>query len=702
MSNEAVTAPPGWSRAESPWHKGELAVQDRVGVTDRMATQGRRSIRDYLPEQHREFFEKIPYLFTGLLDCTGQPWASILVGRPGFIRSPDPYALHIQAHYVSGDPAAAALRDGVDIGLLGIELPTRRRNRLNGVVRGVIREGFQIDVAQSFGNCPQYIQAREVEFISDPARAAKGTVVETTVLDAHAREVIGNADTFFIATSHQDEEAKIARGVDVSHRGGKPGFVRVDDEQTLTAPDFIGNFFFNTIGNLVLDPRAGLLFIDFERGSLLYLACTAEVLWDGPEIKSFAGAERLLRFTVSRVVRIESALPVRWNSPEFSPFLERTGSWEDSARILEAEAARETWQPFRIVAVRDESFRVRSFVLRPEDGRTIWAYEPGQYLPIRLPKECGAGRQIRTYTLSDTFNARDYTLTVKREGFASSWLHERATVGMIIEAKAPRGDFTFRPNSGRPVVFVSAGIGITPVMAMVRGLLVNGTRSRHAGRIHFFHGARDGQSFSFSQELRELATRYSNFHLHVSFSQPADEDTFGIAYDYRGRLDADTVKSVLLMDDYDFYLCGPVSFMQSMYNGLRAIRVADERIYFESFGSGRMIRSKEGVGGGERVADGEVVPVTFEPFGRRALWHRHDGSLLELAEACDLAPPHGCRMGTCGACAAQLVTGAVDYVINPLTEIAEGEVLICCATPRLGARSNSETDRVAVTLRIKA
>jgi hypothetical protein len=141
--------------------------------------------------------------------------------------------------------------------------------------------------------------------------------------------LIRAADTFFIATAYAGDEAgnPMPHGADVSHRGGKPGFVRIDDERTLTVPDFAGNFYFNTLGNVLREPRAGLLFMDFASGDLLYLACRAEILFDGPEVRAFAGAERLLRFHVTRALLAERALPLRWGEAELSPALERTGAW---------------------------------------------------------------------------------------------------------------------------------------------------------------------------------------------------------------------------------------------------------------------------------------------------------------------------------------------------------------------------------------
>jgi uncharacterized protein len=318
-------ANPGWTHTESPFHAGELAIQARFGAQERMDKQARRMVRDYLPEQHQQFFAQLSYLIVGTVDTVGNLWVSILVGEPGFLSSPDEHTLRVAAQPLFGDPLATILAEGSDIGLLGIELHTRRRNRLNGTITAIHADGFDVHVGQSFGNCPQYIQSRMFELVESDSTIPK--VHQFTTLGTAERAIITAADTFFIATAYQDESAGAARGVDVSHRGGKPGFVRIDDDGTLTVPDFSGNCHFNTFGNLELNPRAGLLFVDFDSGDLLYLTGTAEVIWEGTEAINYAGAERLFRFRPVRGDRIESSLPLRWSNPKFSPFLEHMGSW---------------------------------------------------------------------------------------------------------------------------------------------------------------------------------------------------------------------------------------------------------------------------------------------------------------------------------------------------------------------------------------
>jgi predicted pyridoxine 5'-phosphate oxidase superfamily flavin-nucleotide-binding protein len=318
-------ADPGWSRIESPFHSGELAIQARLGTQEQMDKQGRRVIREYMPDQHRQFFAQLPYLIVGTVDASGSLWASIVVGKPGFVSSPDDRTLQVAATPLFGDPLETILVEGIDIGLLGIEFHTRRRNRMNGIVTAIRPDSFTVQVAQSFGNCPKYIQARMFE-LTEVAIAVNSAHPIASFGEAEW-EIIAAADTFFIATAYQDKSAGAARGVDVSHRGGKPGFVRIDGDQTLTVPDFTGNCLFNTFGNLEVNPRAGLIFVDFERDNLLYLTGTAEVIWEGEEIQTYTGAERLFRFHLTHGYRAEGTLPLRWSAPDFSPFLDSTGFW---------------------------------------------------------------------------------------------------------------------------------------------------------------------------------------------------------------------------------------------------------------------------------------------------------------------------------------------------------------------------------------
>ena len=313
--------------ARGGWHVGEQTLQARLGVADRMAALGPRILRDAMPEQHRLFYAQLPALVLGAVDEAGTPWATVLEGPPGFIHSPDPRTLRVEALPGAGDPVRAALVPGAALGCLGIELPTRRRNRVNGRITAIDDHGFTMAVEQAFGNCPQYIQTRTpIRAASPPAPPPAISPERSSSLDDPARQALRAADTFFVASAVDLDGDPSRRAVDVSHRGGRPGFVRVDDD-TLTIPDFAGNLHFNTLGNLLLNPRAGLVFLDFERGDLLQLSGATELVFAGPELDSFAGAERLWRLRVEQMVRRRGVLATHWSFGAASPQSQATGHW---------------------------------------------------------------------------------------------------------------------------------------------------------------------------------------------------------------------------------------------------------------------------------------------------------------------------------------------------------------------------------------
>lgn len=308
MADAAATAE---SRPASPWHAGEVAIQQTLGVADRMAALGSRVIRDHMIAQHREFYPLLPFVVLGAVDAGEDVWASLRAGRPGFLHAPDPSHLRVGAADDPADPAQAGLTDGAAVGLLGIDLSTRRRNRLNGTIERAGADGFTVAVEQSYGNCPQYIRPRRYAPSRGPHPEAKAPPRMSDRLDGGARALVERADTFFVASFVDREDGR--RQVDVSHRGGPAGFVRIGAEDVLTIPDYSGNRFFNTLGNLVANPRAGLAFVDFATGALLQMTGRAEVVLDGPEIAAFAGAERIWRFAPRQIVFREGALPLRFS-----------------------------------------------------------------------------------------------------------------------------------------------------------------------------------------------------------------------------------------------------------------------------------------------------------------------------------------------------------------------------------------------------
>ncbi len=674
----------------SPWHPGERAIQEQVGVADRMEEVGRRVVRDFMPEQHRAFFAQIPFVVAGSVDDRGDAWATLIAGLPGFVASPSPTSLTLAARPDPADPASAGLRDGEAVGLLGIELHTRRRNRVNGVILASNDDALRIAVDQSFGNCPQYIQLRDATFARDPRVPVAGEVEESEGLDASARAMVEAADTFFVASyAERDESTQARRQVDVSHRGGKAGFVRVAADGTLTIPDFAGNLFFATLGNILLNGRAGLVFADFETGDLLQMTGDAEIVLSSPEIAAFQGAERLWTFRPRRVVRRRGALPLRWSfrAEGWSPHSLMTGDWREAADRLRAAELATRWRPFTVTKIVDESRAIRSFHLLPADGSGLVPHRAGQHLPIRLTLP-GADRPvIRTYTLSVAPSDAVYRISVKRDGAVSAHLHDHLRVGDTIEARAPEGGFTIDAQATRPAVLLAGGIGITPLLAMLRHLVYEGLRTRSIRPTTLIQAARTRDDRPFGQELAALAAAAGGAVRIVRVLSDPGDAVAGVDYDAAGRIDGALLSRILPFGDDDFYLCGPSAFTQALYDGLRGLNVADDRIHAEAFGPSSLVRRvpADHAAPERPPAAAEPVAVAFLTSFKEARWTPDSGTLLELAETRGLNPEFSCRAGTCGTCRTKLLAGAVAYRGEPTAPVAADEVLICCAVPAAGS-----------------
>ncbi|MEM7642666.1 MAG: pyridoxamine 5'-phosphate oxidase family protein [Pseudomonadota bacterium] len=647
----------------SPFHPGERAAQARAGVGPEIAEIGGRFIRDAMPDQHRAFFAQLPFIVAGAVDPGGRPWASILSAAPGFVFAPDARRLTIAARPPDGDPIALGLTGGAPIGLLGIEPSTRRRNRLNARIAAAGSRGLDLTVEQSFGNCPQYIQARNFE----PAPNVPQPPQILSTLDAEARVAIRSADTFFVASHAHD-------GVDVSHRGGPAGFVRVDGD-TLTIPDFSGNRFFQTLGNLLENPRAGLLFPDFETGDLLSLTGTVDILWDGDaQTDAFDGAERVWRFTLARAVRLRAALPFRAIFGGYAPEIAALGSWAEAAKRTDG------WRPFRITKVEDESTVIRSFHLAPDDGGPLRDFRPGQFLTLRLTPDGTETPVIRTYTLSSAPRDEAYRISVKREGegLVSRHLHDRMTAGDVVEVKAPTGDF-YLTDTDRPAILLAGGVGVTPMISIARHVAGTG----QGRRLHVFHAARTTAERAFAADFRALdAARGGAIRYHAVLGRPAASDVDGTEYHATGRIDADLLRRNLPLDDYEVYLCGPPGFMQATYEACRALGIADARIFAEAFGPASITRDPD-AGSSLPVPEAETAMIAFTS-GPQVAWTEGGPTLLEAAEAAGLAPASSCRTGRCGTCAAKLLKGDIAYRTKPAALPDDGEILVCCAVPAPG------------------
>ena len=452
------------------------------------------------------------------------------------------------------------------------------------------------------------------------------------------------------------------------------------------------------VGLRMNDPRIPALLVSHRRPGFYFRVLEeGEVkagdeivkLASGPEQMTVAEVDALLylpghpRQQLLRALRIP-ALSTGWQA-SFRALLE--GGAGNGNAGLTAESPPPVWPGFRpliVAGIQRESDSVVSIRLEGPDGIPLPAARPGQYLTLRIRPDGEHDSVLRNYSLSGPPGAGYYRISVKREpgGKASSYLHTRLKVGDQMDVAAPRGTFILDP-SGAPVLLVSAGIGATPLLAMLHALA--GERSeRH---VWWLHGARSSHDHSFAAEAGALLASLANVRTHVCYSRPAANDIEGRGFDSAGRLSAALLADLELPRDAEAYLCGPTSFMQEISIGLVAIGLDASRIHTEPFGptpgqtpgiASMPARTPHQPPG--RPGSGPTIEFARSNLAVR--WNDNYANLLELAEACDVPVRWSCRTGVCHTCETSLISGKVDYRPDPVEPPADGSALICCAQPR--------------------
>lgn len=537
--------------AVNSFHPGEIRAQQRAGAKD-VAEWAGDFIRPFMPPQHRDFFSQLPFLVVAGADAQGRHWVTLLDGEEGFVSSPDERALSLATTPDPQDPLFETLTSGGDVGVLGIELATRRRNRINGKVRSA-GSNLAITVSQSFGNCPQYIHERRWRRVG---RTAPKRAIRSQELSENQVALIRSADTMFIGTGQMQTGEHASNGFDASHRGGEPGFVAVVDARSLRIPDYAGNNFFNTIGNLLENPRIGLVFVDFESGGLLHVSGTARIDWD-PVDSHDANARRMIEMTVEAVVERPAALGLRWSKTD------------------------EDLRALTVVDKVEEAEGITSFHLASPLGLPLPAYQAGQHLPIEIDIPAQTGPVRRSYSLSGDPGKEVYRLTIKREakGLASRYMHDVLEVGDRIHARVPSGDFVI-PCSDCPLVLASAGVGLTPMLSMLHAL----ARADNDRPVWFVHGTRNGNTHAMRSEVVDLVAEQPQFTSELFYSQPKPNDTLGTDFDSAGRISAEKLIALNAGPLAHYMICGPATFVAEIRSGLEQKGIAGTHIHLETFG----------------------------------------------------------------------------------------------------------------------
>jgi ferredoxin-NADP reductase len=353
---------------------------------------------------------------------------------------------------------------------------------------------------------------------------------------------------------------------------------------------------------------------------------------------------------------------------------------------LSAVSPPPAWAGFRqmrVSLINRESASVFSIVLVSGDGQPLAAAQPGQFVVLRLYVQPGGPPVLRSYSLSDLPGTEEYRVSIKHEesGIASRYLRTRIKPGSILEVSAPRGRFTLHSGS-EPVVLLSAGVGVTPVLAMLHVLAAE--KSRHP--VWWLYGARNREEHPFREESRALLEKLPDAHSCIRYSRPGPADKEGVDFDAPGRLTVSTIAKIGVPRESQFYLCGPPAFLRELAAGLTAWGVTADHIHAEIFGTLDSITP-----GMEAVTHSPHLPaepaglgpqVSFARSGLTLPWNTKYGSLLELAEACDVPVRWSCRTGVCHTCETALISGNVEYDPEPLDPPAKGDALICCCRPR--------------------
>jgi ferredoxin-NADP reductase/MOSC domain-containing protein YiiM len=454
------------------------------------------------------------------------------------------------------------------------------------------------------------------------------------------------------------------------------------------------------VGIRMDDPRMPALLVSHHRPGFYFRVLREgpvqaddeiEQIASGPESMTVAEIDALLylpghpRPQVRRALRIP-ALPEGWRA-SFQAMLrepETAGPGNPGLATASPPPAWPGFRPLAVAAVEPESDSVVSLRLADPAGAAVPPAQPGQFLTLRLPVTPGAPPLLRSYSLSGPPGADTYRISVKREphGAGSQFVHTSVRAGDTLEVAAPRGTFILQPGSG-PVLLISAGVGATPVLAMLNALAAAGS-----GRdVWWLHGARCRSEEPFAAESRSLLAALASGHRYVCYSRPAPEDVLGRDYQTAGRLSAAVLSALGLPRTADAYICGPTAFMADVSAALVGLGLDAARIRTEIFGT-----APAQTPGIAAAAARPPHPPAGEPpdgpqvgFARSGLtvhWAPRYASLLELAEACDVPVRWSCRTGVCQTCETGLMSGTVSYAPDPVDEPAAGSVLICCSQPR--------------------
>uniref|UniRef100_A0A7R9ZZV6 FAD-binding FR-type domain-containing protein n=1 Tax=Pyrodinium bahamense TaxID=73915 RepID=A0A7R9ZZV6_9DINO len=599
------------------FHAGELYVQNRVGSAGSAAGLGADMISPRIDPRAAGIFEVCPHLFVAsvqqLDDGSMKVWASALFGKPGFASVHQDFRhLEIETRIAAGDPLAGNIGVGAPLASLAISFEHRARYRINGRVVAATQDSVMLESLEAFPNCPKYIAARSWTVLAESPRAFEAAASPMKPrLEGKAMALMRAADTFFLATSH------LERGADLSHRGGKPGFVRVsEDGSEVFWADYAGNGMFQSLGNIVSSGIAGVLFVDWASGSTLQISGKALVEWRDAGETKLDDSTRIVRLFVESCIWTQRQLPIKYYLPSdgaspFNVLLSGEGASDSEESLVTAQ----------LVAMKPESASAKSFWFMPEGDAELLSrlanHRPGEYVTFEL--EISEKRVVRTWTISSapaSISGSEglFSITVKREdsGLASRYLHDKVEVGQSfrvigvgggaamslfqkwnLPAVQKRDVAELLNGTTKHVLFLAGGIGITPMMSNLRALHLlissSGSAAFDLPKIYMVLATRDLNAAPFVEDLlllRKLGL-LAGLCLAVSGTvSPASglPASAGEVDLHSGHLTLEMLKRVIPEDgELSVYLCGPTGLMKASELMLADLQIPSGQIHSESF-----------------------------------------------------------------------------------------------------------------------
>ncbi|MEH6443303.1 MAG: pyridoxamine 5'-phosphate oxidase family protein [Oceanospirillaceae bacterium] len=615
---------------QSLFHKGELTVQERANEADIAQRNGivvsQHIIKGALPFIAQQYMTVI-----SSTDEKNQIWTSVLFGKPGFISAPDDQHILINPQQIinqSADPLWLNITRNTQVGLLIIELSTRRRLRVNGNISLLSNGQYEVVVAQAYPNCPKYIQRRQPQLSDNVLTYETPKPQFGDSLTATQVELIANSDSFFVGSGVDNNHS------DASYRGGETGFVSVINKYELQIPDYKGNSMFNTLGNFQSNPNAGLVFIDFVHNKLLQLTGTAKILWDQPDDNNnTGGTKRYWRFIIKGWQETQLPSGLNWTFFDYSPHNPKI---ESSTELM-----------LQISAIENISEKIKLLRLTAVNGGILPAFKAGSHLPIEVKLSEKTTVQRHYSITSSHHDNRFYEIAVQQEKQGrggSNYIHEQLKAGDFITAMHPVNKFSLT-SSGKHHILIAGGIGITPIISMLKEL----SQSNQSFELHY--SVKKASDLAFKEEITRLAGKHAHFYI----TQGLDAN----------RLD---LKSLFMEGNKSshVYICGPLSMIEAVKEKANVHNWDPSHIHFESFGHSLHKTDK-------------AVEVRLKKSGKVIVIDPKETLLDGLLKA-NVKVPFACKRGECGMCATEYVEGTPEHRDVYLTKEEKTHSLCVCVS----------------------